>query len=216
MVGSLAPKVRALLDRVGGWRTLAEAVATNAVFVVVSVITGEMVPAVLAAVGLVFVLAVVRLLTRRKKWYQVAVPLAVVALSAVLAGGTGRAVGFYLPDLLLNLVLWPVVLASMLVRFPIIGVVVEGLGRERGERLAWRRDRRLRRTYQLCSGVWLIKFSVAAAIMIPLYLGESVVGLAVVSTLLALPAMAGCLYLCWRLLRAEPAGHPLVTRTSRG
>jgi hypothetical protein len=103
-----------------------------------------------------------------------------------------------------------ILLASMLVRWPVIGLA---LGAARGERFGWRRDRARRRRYQACTAVILAKFGVAAAVMVPLYLEGHVFALGAAATLLGTPAMGLCAYVCWRILRSDevrvaaPGGH---------
>jgi hypothetical protein len=193
----LTRKSLSLADAIGGWRVIAEAIASRVLFMVVYLITGQVLTSALVAVGGVLVLAVIRLRTERK-WWRAVIPLAVVGLSALLAGGTGKAVDFYLPEMVPDLVLAPVFLVSMLIRLPVIGLVV---GTARGERLGWRHDPARRRLYQRCTAVFLAKFVFAAVVMVSLYLAGTLVGLGIAATVLATPALAGCVYLCWRMLR---------------
>jgi hypothetical protein len=61
----------------------------------------------------------------------------------------------------------------------------------------------LLRRYQACMMVFLVRYGIATAVMVPLYLAGKVVALGIASTLLGAPAMGVCVYLCWRMLRAE-------------
>jgi hypothetical protein len=194
----LTSKALTVRDAIGGWPTIAEAIAFRALFLAVYLLTDKVLPAALVAFGAMLVLAVVRLRTAPRKWARVVVPLAVVGLSAALVGGTGDAVNFYLPDIVPDLILGPVFLASMVIRFPVIGLLVGGA---RGERLEWRHDPARRALYQRCTAVFAAKFMIAAAIMLGLYLAGQVVALATVSMLATTPALAVCVYLCWRILR---------------
>ncbi|MET1072050.1 MAG: DUF3159 domain-containing protein [Umezawaea sp.] len=195
----LTRKSLSLFDAVGGWRTIAEAVASRALFLVAYLTTGRVVASALVAVGGVVVFAAVRVWTDRKYW-QAAGGLLVVGLSAVLAGSTGRGVDFYLVGVLTSVLGAVVFLVSMLVRWPVIGLAV---GAARGDRFGWRRDRALRWRYQKCTAVFLVKFAVATAVMVPLYLAGQVVALGIASTLLTVPAMAACAYVNWRILRVD-------------
>jgi hypothetical protein len=206
----LAAKLLAILEKVGGWRTIAEAIVTRVLFLLLYLVTGQVVLCALAAAGWVLLLAAIRFRTEREKWWQAAIPLAVVGLSALLAGGTGHATDFYLPELLPDLILGPVCLVSMLIRTPVIGLLVEGVRGKRGERFAWRRDRPGLRLYQRCTAVFLIKFTVASAVMIPLYVAGNVIALGIATTVLTTPALAGCIYLCWRMVRTQ---QPAATTT---
>lgn len=179
--------------------------------------TGEVATSALIAVGGVLVFAVIRVWSDRKYW-QAAGGLAMVAVSATLASSTGHGVNFYLPGVLVSICAGTVFLLSMLVRLPLVGVAV---GAARGERFGWRRDRALRRRYQLCTAVFVAKFAIATAVMVPLYLAGQVVALGIASTLLTLPAMAACAYVSWRILRteadpAEPAATELPADCQTG
>jgi hypothetical protein len=194
----LTRKSLSLFAAVGGWRTVAEAVASQALFMVVYLLTNQVVAAALLAVGCVAVFAVVRVCTDRKFW-QPAIPLVVVGVSALLAGATGRGVDFYLPDIIAPAVVGTVFLLSMLVRLPVIGVLVEAV---RGDRSGWRHDRVRRHRYQVCTAVFVAKFAVTLALVAPLYAAEHVVALGIATTVLSTPGMGLCTYVCWRILRA--------------
>lgn len=194
----LTRKSLSLFAAVGGWRTVAEGVASRVLFLVAYLLTGQVLTSALVAVGGVAVFAVARMRTDRKYW-QAAVGLVVVGVSAVLAGSTGQAVDFYLPTVLTQVVGGTVFLVSMLVRLPVIGLVLGAAG---GERSGWRRDPARRRRYQLCTAIFLAKYAVATAVLAPLYLAGHLTPLGIAATLLGgAPAMGLCAYLCWRLLR---------------
>ncbi|WP_158889140.1 DUF3159 domain-containing protein [Amycolatopsis anabasis] len=196
---ALTQKSLSLFAAVGGWRTVAETVVSRALFVVAYVLSGQVLTAALVAVGGVAVFAVVRVCTDRKFW-QPGIGLLMVGLSAFLAGNSGHAVDFYLTSLLLPAAAGVALLVSMLVRWPVIGLVV---GAARGERFGWRRDRVRRRRYQLCTAVFLVKLALELAVLAPLYAAGHVVALGIASTLLSTPTLVVCAYLCWRILRTE-------------
>jgi uncharacterized membrane protein len=197
----LTGRTLSLFAAVGGWRTLGEAVASRALFLIAYLLTAQVVTSALVAVGGVAVFAAVRVVGDRKYW-QALGGLLVVGASALLAGGTGRGVDFYLLDVLRTAAAGAVFLVSLLVRRPVIGLLVAGA---RGERSGWWRDRRLRRPYELCTLVFLAKFALAGAVMLPLYLAGQVAALGIACTLLGAPAMGLCAYLCWQILRSAPA-----------
>lgn len=191
----LARKTMSLGDAVGGWRTIAEAIGSRMLFLVVYLATGQLLPAALVAVGGVLLFAVTRLCTDRKKWWQAVIPLAVVGLSAALAGGSGHAIDFYVPEMVPDLVLAPVLLVSIIIRYPAAGLVLGGV------RSGWRRDPVRYRLYRRCTAVFLAKFVIAAAVMVSLYLADQVVALAIAGTVFTTPALAVCVYVSWRIIR---------------
>ncbi|RSD10514.1 DUF3159 domain-containing protein [Amycolatopsis eburnea] len=207
---ALTNKSLSLFSAVGGWRTVAEGVASRALFLVAYLLSGRVLTAALIAVGGVCAFAVVRMCTDRKFW-QPMVGLVVVGVSALLAGSTGHAIDFYLTAVLIQAGGGVVFGVSMPARWPVIGVV---LGAVRGDRFAWRRDRRQRRRYTVCTAVFLAKFAVVTALLVPLYLAGKVVALGVAATVLGgAPAAGVCVYLCWRILRPR---EPAVAAASGG
>ncbi|WP_412516453.1 DUF3159 domain-containing protein [Actinomadura madurae] len=203
----LTRKSLSLFDAVGGWRTVAEAVASRVVFLIAYMLTDGVLVSALIAVGAVAVLALVRVFTQRAYW-STAIGVLVVAFSALLAGSTGRAVDFYLSAVLIQSGGAVLFLASMAVGWPAVGLAA---GTVRGERFTWRRDPVRRRQYQICTAFFGLKSTIAAAILVPLYLTEQLIALGITATLLGgAPALGVCVYLSWRVLRtqAEPAVQP--------
>ncbi|MEU8399887.1 DUF3159 domain-containing protein [Nonomuraea sp. NPDC048892] len=184
----------------GGWRTVAEGATSRVLFLVAYLVTDQVSTSALVAVGGVVVFAAARVFTDRKYW-QAAVGLVVVGASALLAGSTGHAVDFYLPTVLMQAGGGVVFLVSIVVRWPVIGLA---LGAARGERFGWRRDPARRRRYQVCTAIFLAKYGIATMVLVPLYLAGKVTPLGIAATLLGgAPAMGVCVYLCWRILRAQ-------------
>jgi hypothetical protein len=197
----LSRKSLSLFSAVGGWRTVAEGVASRVVFLIAFLLTGQVWTAALIAVGGVAVLAAVRVWTDRRYW-SAAIGLVIVGTSALLAGATGQAINFYLPAVLIQAGQGAVFLLSMPVRWPVVGIA---MGAVRRDRFAWRRDPALRRRYQLCTAIFVVKCTIATAVQLPLYLAGQTTALGIAATLLGGAPSAGvCLYLCWRILRNDP------------
>jgi hypothetical protein len=195
----LTQSSQSLFAAIGGWRTVAEIFASRVLFLTSYIVTRQVVFSALVAVGGVVVLAAFRVFADRKYW-QASGGLFMVALSAVLAGSTGEGVNFYLTDIVRNVGAAVVLSLSMVVRWPAIGLLI---GAARGDGLSWRRDRVQRRRYQLCTAVFLAKFTLAPLAMTPFYLAGQVIALGITAALVGTPAFALCVYSCWRILRAE-------------
>ncbi|WP_433512884.1 DUF3159 domain-containing protein [Nonomuraea sp. CA-143628] len=214
-LNAMTQKSLSLFAAVGGWRTVAEGSASRVLFLIAYLVTDQVSTSALVAVGGVVVFAVARVFTDRKYW-QSAVGLVVVGASASLAGSTGHAVDFYLPTVLWQAAGGAVFLVSILVRWPVIGLAV---GAARGERFGWRRDPARRRRYQVCTAVFLARYVIATMVLVPLYLAGNVIPLGIAATLLGgAPAMGVCIYLCWRILRAQadPTNPAMAVIQPRG
>lgn len=128
-----------------------------------------------------------------------------VAVAAVVALATGRAVDFFLVRIVSNAVSALAWAVSIVVRWPLLGLVV---GTLLGQRTRWRRDPHLLRGYQRASWVWVAQYVVRLAVFLPLYFADAVLALGIAQTVLTWPLVALCVALSWPVLRsALPDGH---------
>ena len=81
-------------------------------------------------------------------------------------GYLGRGEDYYLPGFWVNIAWGSGLLISLLIGWPVLGFVLGGL---RGDLLAWRRDRRLRRVAAGVTLLWLLMFAARLAVQVPLY-----------------------------------------------
>ena len=133
-----------VLDQLGGWRGMVDASLPTIAFIVANGLGGLTVgiwAAVVAAV-LVFVLRLVR----RESIQQAISGLFAVAVAVFIAARTGEARDFFVVGIIRNLAIGVVVLGSLLVRRPLVGVVAEflapsHLGSMSGHKLPSFRDR---------------------------------------------------------------------------
>lgn len=137
---------------------------------------------------------------------SVLIGLLAVCLAALIAVRTGRASDFFLLQIASNAasaLAWAV---SVVVRWPLLGVVV---GLALGQRGRWRRDPALLRAYGRASWVWTATYVLRVAVFVPLWLGGQVVALAVTRAALTWPLIAAALAVSWVVIRRSlPAGHP--------
>ncbi len=129
-----------------------------------------------------------------------------VSVAALIALYTGRAADFFLAQLLSNVVSALVWAVSVLVRWPLLGVIVGGV---LGQRTSWRRDPALLRAYSLASWVWVGQYLIRVAVFTPLWVTGAVVALGVARVALSWPLVAVCVAVSGAvLIRALPASHP--------
>jgi hypothetical protein len=133
-----------------------------------------------------------------------------VAVAALVAVHTGRAEDFFVVQLLSNAASALVWASSIVVRWPLLGVLV-GAALRQGSR--WRRDPALLVAYSRASWVWVGQYLVRLAVFLPLYAGGQVVALTVARVALSWPLVAATLGLSWWVLRrALPEDHPGLRR----
>lgn len=159
-----------------------------------------------AAIAVGVLVAVERLL-RGKRVGAVVLSLAAVVLAAYIALQTGRAEDFFLLQLLSNLVSALVWALSILLRWPLLGVVV---GTMLGQKTRWRRDPDLLRAYSLASWVWVFgQYTVRVVVFGLLWWSGQVVALGIARTVLTWPLVALTIAVSgWVLHRALPSDHP--------
>jgi hypothetical protein len=150
------------------------------------------------------VLAGVRL-ARGRRPAGVALGLLGVVVAALVVLYTGRAADFFLLQIASNAASALAWVASIAVRWPLLGVVV---GLALGQKTRWRADPDLLRGYSRASWVWVAQYLVRLAVFVPLYRADQVVALGIARALTWVPVLV-CVALSWPVMRtALPDGHP--------
>lgn len=159
-----------------------------------------------AAIASAVLVAVLRLL-RGDKVRAVLVSLAAVVVAAFIALKTGRAADFFLLQLLSNAASALVWAASIVIRWPLLGVVV---GTLLGQKTRWRKDPALLRAYSRASWVWVLgQYTVRVLVYGSLWWTGQVVALGIARTVLSWPLVAASLAISgWVLHRCLPDDHP--------
>lgn len=191
-----------LTDAVGGPLGIAESALPSVAFVATYTASGQDTRAALVvAVALGVVFAVARIV--RGKTVQFALSgLAGLALSAYVVSRTGKAEDFFLPGLLANAGYALAYLISILVRWPLLGIIVATL---RGQKMDWRRDPVQLRAYSRASWIWVALFSLRLAVQLPLYLAGAPTALGVARIAMGVPLFAVGIWLSWLILRPREA-----------
>ena len=113
-----------IADAVGGPLGVAESVVPAAAYVLTYTVSGQDTTiSLIVAVGLGVLFGVARLIRRQTVQFALA-GIAGLALSAYVVSRTGRAADFFLPGLLANAGYALAYLISIIVRWPLLGVIV--------------------------------------------------------------------------------------------
>ena len=138
-------------------------------------------------------------LIRRQAATQALVGLLGVVISAVLAIMSNKPEDNFVVGMVTNGVYGFVFLASVLVGWPVIGVVV---GMVRGEGTKWRTNRHHKRVYLGVTAMWVAMFALRLAVEYPLYLAGDIAGLGTAKLVLGLPLYVPVLALTWLIVRS--------------
>jgi hypothetical protein len=187
-----------IADAVGGPLGVAESIVPAAAYVLTYTVSGQDTTiSLIVAVGLGVLFGVARLIRRQTVQFALA-GIAGLALSAYVVSRTGRAADFFLPGLLANAGYALAYLISIIVRWPLLGVIVATL---RGGDMSWRKDPRQVRDFSRASWVWVVLFSLRLAVQLPLYLADAVTALGVARIAMGIPLFAVGIWLSWLILR---------------
>jgi Protein of unknown function (DUF3159) len=162
--------------------------------------------AIRIAIGVGAVITVVRVARRETLQFALA-GFAGVALSAFIADRTGKAENFFLPGLLLNAAYAAAYLISIMVRWPLLGVILAPV---LGEGKGWRSDPERLRLYTRASWIWVGVFSLRLAVQLPLYLAGSLLALGIAKTAMGLPIFLIAIWLSYLVL--NPGSGPRAGR----
>lgn len=193
-----------MADQLGGWRGLVESSVPVVVFVLVNVVA-ELRPALIASVGVALAIAATRLIQRRPIRHALN-GLFGVAIGAAIAWRTGEEKDFYLPGILYGIAYGLALLASVLVRQPLVGwiwSVIVG-----GGRAEWRNDPRLVRTFSWLTVLWGVVWLAKVGVQAGLYLANMETALGIARLVLGYPPYALLLAITvWTVRRVTRTGE---------
>lgn len=188
-----------IIAAIGGVRGLIESILPSFVFLIVYLISKDVVLSALIPVGVAVVFIVLRVI--QKLPVNPAVTGAVgVGITAVLAIVTNRAENNFIPGILINAGGFLAMLISILVRWPLVGVIVALLLGE--EAAQWRSTPREKRVLTWVTWIWVAMFAIRLAVEVPLYIAANAAGLAIAKLVLGVPLYALVLWVSFILVRS--------------
>lgn len=190
-----------LLEQMGGWQGLVSTTLPILVLVPVNTRWG-LEPALIAALTVAFLILVWRIV--RKETIQPAISGFIgVAFCAAIAWFTGDAKGYFLYGIWASLVFAIIAFASVLFKWPIVGVIWKGIN---GEDMAWQRVTKARRSYAIATLGWVVIFLARFFIQNNLYTSADTATLGIVRILMGWPLTGVVTVLTiWMVRRANKA-----------
>ncbi len=169
-------------EQMGGPMGMVDSGLPVVVFVIVNAVA-SLGLAIAAALTAGLVIAATRLIRHRPVTQAIA-GLVGVALAAFIAYRTGSAKGYFLFGIWSFLAYGTALAVSILVRWPLIGVLWESVN---GRGTAWRRNRTLLRRYDYATAVWVVVFAARFVVQNRLYNADQVGWLATARLLMGYP-----------------------------
>jgi hypothetical protein len=201
-LGALAqadqPNGKVLLEAMGGIRGIVEAIVPGFLFLVVYTVTKNLPLSLGISVGVAAIFTVLRLVQRTPVSSALG-GLVGAAASAALALMTNRPEDNFVLGFVTNGAYAAVLLISVAVRWPIIGLIA---GYLMNEGTAWRRVAVKRRVLAALTLCWAGMFLLRLGVQLPLYLASNVEWLAATKLIMGIPLYAPLLIVTWLVIRA--------------
>ena len=190
---------RSLLASMGGIQGILESVLPGFLFVTVFSFNrnAQLAVAVSAITGVLFIVARI---VMKKPLAQAIGGLVGIGIAAFLAlrdGGQGR--DYFITGFITNLTYLIPLLISVLVRWPLIGLIAGFL---LGEKTAWRKNKTEMRIFTAATLLWVGIFGARLLVQWPLYLADNLVALGAARLVMGLPLYAAGLWVTWLMLRS--------------
>lgn len=198
-----------LAQSIGGVRGVVESNAPTVGFLCAYFLSGHHLGlAAGVAVGLALIATIARLVTHQSVQYALG-GLFGVAVCALIVLWTGQMRNYFLMGLIINAVSCLGYLVSILVRWPLLGVIV---GAIKGDATGWRQQRAYYRAYWWASWIWVGVFGVRLAVQGPLYLHNREAELGLIKLAMGVPlfavAIAASALVIWLFTRKAAEDQP--------
>lgn len=191
------PTARDVWAALGGVRGVLESLVPGLAFLTVFSLTGELFWSVAAPLALALGFVLVRLVTK-SPLQPALVGVGGIAASAAVALSSGRPEDNFVLGLWVNAVGLGVMVVSLLIRRPLVGVISGLLAQDPD----WRGDRAKRRLATIATLLWVGLFSARLLVQVPLFLEGAVQALAIARLSMGVPLYALVLWLSWLLMRS--------------
>lgn len=201
-LGGEEVSARGVLDAIGGWRGVVEALLPAALYLAVFVVTQDARVSAIAPVAMAVAAVAVRLL-RREPLSAALSGLVGVAVCVAATLLTGRGEDYFLPGFWINGAWIAAHTISLLVGWPLIGLL---LGFLRGSLTEWRKVPVLRHASALCTVVWIAVFAARLVVQLPLYFAANggdagaVEALGLARLVMGVPLFAVAVLFTWLVL----------------
>lgn len=196
--GDLSITKQSLLGAVGGWIGVVESILPALIFVTTLAISKQTLISVIAAASVSAIFLVIQIV-RKKPLTQAIAGAVGIAISAFLPlRDGGHAADYFLQGFFTNAIYLVVLLVSVLIRWPIVGVLI---GLLLGDTKSWRSDKAKLRRFQSATGIWIALFSGRLLVQVPLYFANQTELLGIFRIAMGVPLYALCIWFTWLLVR---------------
>jgi hypothetical protein len=189
-----------IMAAMGGKKGLLDSGLPALVFLVAFNFTKDVAQSSYAALGLSLILTAIRLARRETIQHTISGVIG-VAICAWLSNRSGKAEDFYLPGLWTNAIYGAAYLVSIIVRWPVIGLL---LGPLLEENFRWRKDPARTKVYAKATWIWVGLFALRIIVQYPLYLSGNVNALGTARLIMGYPLFIAAAWATWVVIKSGP------------
>ncbi len=198
--GQISISKNSVLGAIGGWLGIVESILPALVFVTILSLTKNTVAAVVSAVSISAFFLILQII-RKKPLTQAIAGAIGIGISAFLPlREGGQAADYFVQGFFTNAIYASVLTISVIVRWPIVGLLVGAL---LGDVKSWRNDKPLARRYQIATFLWIGLFSARLVAQVPLYFAGQTELLGLFRISMGVPLYALCIWFTWLLIRGS-------------
>lgn len=189
---------QSLLAGVGGWLGIIESITPSLAFVTAFSISKDIVLSVAIAGSIALAFIALQLIKRKPVTNAIAGAIG-IAISAYLPlREGGQPADYFVQGFFTNAIYLLVLGISVLIRWPIIGVLV---GLLVGSGSKWRKDKSQLRRFSVVTALWMGLFGGRLAVQLPLYFAGQTEALGIARIAMGVPLYAFCIWMSWLLLK---------------
>lgn len=204
------PTAASLFSAIGGVRGVIESTAPGFIFLLVFTFTEDLYPSVVAPVIVALLILFTRMIQRIPVLPAISGGIG-IALSAGFALWTGKAEDNFVGGFIINSISVSVLLGSILLRRPLIGVITNLFAADN----PLRDSPIVRRAAYIATLAWVGLFSLRLIVQVPLYFAGATSALAATKLLMGIPLYSAMLWVTWLMMRSALSA-PAPTRTAAG
>jgi hypothetical protein len=189
-----------VVTALGGKKGIIDSTIPSLVFLLTYNITHNLRACLYVSIATAALLMIYRLIKRDTLMHSISGFIG-IAFCGWFAWKTGSAKSYYAPSLWKNSGFMLLYLISILVKYPLIGVL---LGPILGENLKWRKDPKRLSAYTKATWIWFALFAIRLAIQYPLFKVNQLNALGIANIFLGFPLYLATLWGTWLVIKSVP------------
>jgi hypothetical protein len=189
-----------VVTALGGKKGIIDSTIPSLIFLLTYNITHNLKACLYISIATAVLLLVWRLIKRDTLTHSISGFIG-IAFCGWFAWKTGEAKDYYAPSLWKNSAFALVYLISILIKWPLIGVL---LGPILGENLNWRKNPARMAAYKKATWIWFALFAIRLLVQYPLFKANQLNALGIANIFLGFPLYLATLWGTWLVIKSVP------------